>query len=101
MSGSGARLDEETLGGATAGQAAADEPRREDARVVHHQEVTRDQQRRKLAERMVRHRTIHQVQPQESRCTALGRGLLGDEFRRQVEVEIRDAHASEVDQLGS
>ena len=86
-------LDEKAFGGAATGQAAADQPRGKDPRVVHHQEVARDQQRRQVVELMVRHHAIGAVQLQKPRSAPLRRWFLGNAFRRQVEIEIRDAHA--------
>jgi hypothetical protein len=63
-----------------------EQARLDDLRVVEHQQIAFAQQRGQVTERAVDRRSAAAIQ--QARSAALGRGVLGDEFGRQSEVEI-------------
>jgi hypothetical protein len=65
---------------------AAIQPRLDDARVVEHQQVARVEQRGQVAEAPVHRRRAAAVE--QARGAALRRGVLGDQLRREREIEV-------------
>jgi hypothetical protein len=79
---------------ATAGTLSA-QPGSKHPGVVSHQHVTRAEMRREIAEALVSPTSCGAVEDHQSRVPAKLGGMLGDLRRRQVEIELVDAHASE------
>src|SRR5262249_51521434 len=88
-----ALLEQERLGLAARRRPSAEEARREDGGLVQDEDVARAQEAREVAEDVVRERARPAVEDEESREVALLCGRVGDEMRRELEVEEREVHA--------
>ena len=85
-------LHEQQLDGAT-GRLVPVQPRRDDARVVDHDERAHGRARRELSHLRVRDGPARAIDDQHPRAVALRRGLLRDQLLGQRVVELRQAHA--------
>ena len=70
--------------------------RRDDARVVDDEAVTRPQEIRKLGEHVVFERRARAVDHEEPRRAAHWARRLGDQLRREIVVELREVHGTPV-----
>ena len=68
------------------------EPRRKDPGVVQNQQVARSEQIRKLPESPVLPGLGLPVQVEQARSGAIRQRFLGNEFRRQMVMEVGDKH---------
>ena len=75
-----------------AGFTRAEQPRGQDARVVHHEAVALSEQLRQLREHAVLYLARHLVQAQQARSVALLQRGLGNQLLGQVKVKIRCLH---------
>ena len=94
--GVGGTPDEKALRRAATGQTAAEEARRKDPRVVDDEQVARPEQVGEIGEGVMVDRAVDPPEPQQPRGAAPRRWLLGDLFRRQIEVEVRNPHPGSV-----
>ena len=69
------------------------QPRGDHARVVEHEHVAVPKKIQKVAKCFLFESRISAMQHEQSRGVAHGRGMLRDEFGRQMKIKIRDAHA--------
>ena len=84
--------NQQAFDGAAGGNAAAQQARRKDARVVDHQEVAGRQAVGQLREAAVRDGARYPIEVKQPRRASVGGRLLGDQAGRQVEVEVADVH---------
>lgn len=82
------RTNQKTFGGAAAGQPDADQPCREHARVVEHQQIAGAQQRWKIGKVVMGNGAGGPLQRQQAAAAAFDRRVLRDQRFRQAEIEI-------------
>lgn len=79
---------QEAFDSAAAWHAPADQPRRKYASVVEHEQIARTQMVAQPGKRRVLDRASAARKDEEPRLPALGRRMLRDQIRRQLEIEI-------------
>ena len=92
VSGSAGGPDQETLGGAAAGQPRPDQPRRKHARVVDDEQIAGAKQRGKIGEVEMRDAAAGAIDRHEPAGAARRRRLLRDQLSGQIEIEIGNVH---------
>jgi hypothetical protein len=85
--------DQQAFDRAAARIAAAQQARREDARVVDDDEVARVQESRQRADERMGERSARAVEAEQARAAANRGRLLGDQLGWEIEIEIADIHA--------
>jgi len=73
---------------------APPQPGRNDPGIVEDQQIARAQQIRQIPKPAIGQRARFPVQMQQPAGRPLGHGLLGDEFRREVEMKIGATHGA-------
>ena len=70
----------------------AEQPRREDSRVVHDEQVATTEMSRQLIECRVLSSARGAIDDDEPGCTAFGGRMSRDQLLRKIEVEVADVH---------
>jgi hypothetical protein len=86
------RVEEQRLDLSRLPLAPSEETRRDDPRVVHHEQVPGPEPRRQVPEPLVVEPARSPLHHEEPRRVALGERRLGDPFRGKVVVEIGEMH---------
>jgi hypothetical protein len=81
-------LDEQTFGRTTARKTFAEQTCGKHARVVDDEQISRTKQVRKVSKLSVVEPSGRTIDHEQTRLAALGRRLLGDQLRRQVERKV-------------
>ncbi len=86
------RTNEKAFGGAAAGQPDADQPCREHARVVDHQQIAGAQQRWEIGKLVMGNGAGGPLHRQQAAAAAFGRRVLRDQRIGQGEIELANFH---------
>jgi hypothetical protein len=86
--------DQQTFDGTAARLAAPQQPRREDARVVHDKDVAVPQQTGKITDELMLHASAVAVEAEQACSRAIGGRLLRNQFGGEIEIEVADVHRS-------
>ena len=82
--------DQQAFHGTAAWDATADEPSREDASVVNHEDIARREQLWKRGHRLIGERARGSIEEEKTRATSLRGWFLRNEIVRKIVVEIAD-----------